>query len=186
MKRRSRKCTDTTRGQSQFEFSCRQAIRRPADLCWYPQRPTIKHQSTHPGLAPVKGTSDHAYKVFLRLRASAGWPLRPGISWPAACPPRIRVFVVCLCSLSDGFDIIQLGMLTALGTLKHHRLHHRYRTYLGVTFKQRRWHLPKAILIIINSFSHSHIKHNQTDTITQSCHNPTNGSTSALGLHLSF
>ena len=46
-------------------------------------------------------TSDHACKFFLQLRASAGW--RPGIdiSWPAACPPQIRVFVVCLCSLPE-------------------------------------------------------------------------------------
>jgi hypothetical protein len=52
VKRRSRKCTDVTRGQSQFGFSCRQASRWPEDLCWCPWRPAIKHESTHPGLVP--------------------------------------------------------------------------------------------------------------------------------------
>ena len=52
VKRRSRKCTDVTRGQSQFEFSCRQASRWPEDPCWCPWPPAIK--STQPGLVPGK------------------------------------------------------------------------------------------------------------------------------------
>ena len=62
-------------------------------------------------------------------RATSGrrsWRLGIRISWPAACPPQIRVFVVCLCSLSDEVNSSHLGMLTAIGTLSNHR------AYLGV------------------------------------------------------
>ena len=64
-------------------------------------------------------------------RATSGWRswrLGMRISWPTACPPQIRVFVVCLCSLSDEFNSSHghLGVLTAIGTLSHHR------AYLGV------------------------------------------------------
>ena len=127
VKRRSRKCTDVTRAQSQFEFSCRQASPCPEDFRWCPWRPAIKHKRTHPGLVPGN-----------RLRiAHASLPCNFGpaqlangydisISRPAACPPQIRVFVVCLCSSSDEFNSSHLGMLTAIGTLSHHR------AYLGV------------------------------------------------------
>ena len=83
-----------------------------------------------PGPRAGNATSDRACKFTAQLRAGAagGWRLALGIrtSWPAACPPQIRVFVVCLCSLSDEFNSSHLGMLTTIGTLSHHR------AYLGV------------------------------------------------------
>ena len=85
-----------------------------------------------PGPRAGNATSDRACKFTAQLRAGAagGWRLALGIrtSWPAACPPQIRVFVVCLCSLPDEFTSSHgiVGMLTAIGTLSHHR------AYLGV------------------------------------------------------
>ena len=83
-----------------------------------------------PGPRAGNATSDRACKFTAQLRAGAagGWRLALGIrtSWPAACPPQIRVFVDCLCSLSDEFNSSHLGMPTTIGTPSHHR------AYLGV------------------------------------------------------
>ena len=83
-----------------------------------------------PGPRAGNATSDRACKFTAQLRAGAagGWRLALGIrtSWPAACPPQIRVFVVCLCPLSDEFNSSHLAMLTTIGALSRHR------AYLGV------------------------------------------------------
>ena len=107
VKRRSRKCTDVTRGQSQFGFSCRQASRWPEDLCWCPWRPAIKHESTHPGLVPgtrlrIAHASSPRNSGPAQLAAGYIYIYAP---WPAGPPHAHRkfaclwLFVVCLCSL---------------------------------------------------------------------------------------
>ena len=138
VKRRSRKCTDVTRGQSQFEFSCRQASRRPAYLCWYPRRAPIKHQSTYPGLVPGK-----RLRITPSVFSGNFGPAQGGdyqmdsaeVMW--VCP----LYAHCDWPLSTSG--LAIGVPSRLWNVAQCQLN----AYREVAFKQRRRHLPKAILI---------------------------------------
>ena len=80
-----------------------------------------------PGPRTGKATSDHACKFAVQLRAGAAgdWV------YVSAGPPHAHrkfacLWSVCVHYLTDEFNSSHLGMLTAIGTLSHHR------AYLGV------------------------------------------------------
>ena len=107
VKRRSRKCTDATRGQSQFEFSCRQASRWPADLCWYTRGdrgPPIKHQSTHPGLGLVPGKRLRIAHMRLSYTSYTSGPAQGG-GRASVGPPHAHREFVCLWSVCGHYQM---------------------------------------------------------------------------------